>query len=62
MPTLYEVLGPIRVPCLPNAKGAKFIQKAAVLERLEDEDVADLRGCYMFCIRKGHGAISPYYR
>jgi hypothetical protein len=61
MATQYETRGPFMLPFKKNLGKTKFVDKQLGTQFLEDNDLSDRRGCYIFCIRGARGSISPYY-
>lgn len=61
MSVKFEIVGPIDLPFKVNDKRAKMITRADGIDCLKEHDLEDSRGCYVFCVRGSHGAISPYY-
>jgi hypothetical protein len=61
MATQYETRGPFMLLFKKNLGKTKFVDKQLGTQFLEDNDLSDRRGCYIFCIRGARGSISPYY-
>lgn len=60
MPVPYTVSGFYMLPTVKNHKGTKRIADD-VKKDFMGTDFADGRGCYIFAVRKGRGAIVPHY-
>lgn len=60
---VFEVQGPFDVPC-DDERGGRSIDAGhgrALFEDSEAEELAGIRGCYVFGLRGSRGHITPWY-
>ncbi|HTD36371.1 MAG TPA: hypothetical protein VK669_02560 [Candidatus Limnocylindrales bacterium] len=60
MPISYTVSGPFVLPTVKNQNGTKRIGDN-VKQAFAETDYAHRKGCYIFAVSRGHGAIVPHY-
>lgn len=60
MATVFQVYGPLKVPCYQGAGGCTITPENIVAFWEENDDFAKDRGCYVFGMKAGKGYTPAY--